>query len=659
MISTIIPRVCGKYARKSRRTASVFSDPVMEVASGFLARLASDPDVHDNDIRALLGVIDHMTKDGRWRGSDEDLEKDTTVAVKSQPACLARLVEAGYLCPLTRKKFGQRDLTLAANHLPALRRRGRSGREEIKDDSATQRNSQQALPVSEEGSRNEETPEQKESLTRTRKPRKRQEIQGGSESLDPDSSPSNKDKPAGEPRKPNAGEQKTTNAERHSLSDLAARYGVEHFPQDVLEAAVAFDDLQGAPHYNMVYTTMADSDQDLWGEVVLEVLTRWRAGEIDSPRPYLATTLQGTLDQRAVVLSERQRLAKKGLFRTPTVVSALPPSRAEFDALILVDPFADDAADDAADGEDGGWEQPEELTPDQPEDAPADGPAEDAAEPSPAPTQIKSPKGNPEPVPAPAAAPAPAPSVVRPRPFAAKKPVPAPAQGDPAVLADAARRLGLDTEANNLGSLYSGVCKGRLEVFLLAVRMAELAQAKHPNSFVAKVAAENVGKDAQWLRDRTDGLTAADCTEELKKFEARLEEFKAEDNRPMTKMGGFRSDTPAGIGAVIDTLPFDKGTPQDGGLALPTTPRGWADLQAQMTAMRGKYNALSAEEQKECDDAGTALACAKVQRDHTAWADWRKLGTFHAVCALVDAKARAANVEAARETVSEDTPPLG
>ena len=564
-----------------------------------------------------------MTMEGHGRGTDEDLEKATTVAVKSQPACLSRLARGGYLLPSRRKNSGQRDTTLAAQFLPALRRHGRFRQEEQAEwaggsraDSATQRNS----PPSQEENPNKKTPNSEESLTYAHEAReaRREETQGGSESLDCDSSSSVRRSEFLDD---------VLRAGEHSLADLAERYGVGHFALDVIQAAACFDDVPGCCHYNMVYTTMASSDQDVWAKAVSSVLTRWRAGEIASPRPYMATTVQGILAERSKVLTEREQLAAMGLFRTATVAAPAPPDDTEFDALILLDPFAADIEGDGAGAgaDDAAWEQPEELTPDQP-------------------------------APAPAAAPAPAPSVVRPRPFAAKKPVPAPAQGDPAVLADAARRLGLDTEANNLGSLYSGVCKGRLEVFLLAVRMAELSEASSPTSFVAKVAAENVGKDAQWLRDRTDGLTAADCTAELKKFEAELEAEKQRLNTPMTRMGGFRNDAPAGIGAVIDTLPFDTGTPQDGGLALPTTPRGWADLQAKMTAMRGKYDALSSEDQKECNDAGTALACSKVQRNHMTWDDWRKLGTYHAVCALVDARTRAANVQASREMVAEKAP---
>ena len=603
------------------------------ITAKFAAFLTSDCCLTPQAKVVMMALASDMTPEGIWRGSDKRLADRASTAPSSLYTSLCQLAERDYLEPLTRMMFGERDLMLHSRFKSEARSHAVTEEETQGAESSTpmERTSQRnSVPQRNSGKRqrcedqSQETPDLKETLTRE-KTRAHKKARQSSESLHSNSGDSDPDSD-------------------HSLKLLSAQYGAEHFPIDVLQAAHVFKDLGGAAHFNMVYTTMAHSDQDVWAEAVGSVLTRWRAGEIASPRPYIGTTVQNIITERAQqrnsrVLMERERLAAKGLFRRPTVGSAPPPADDIFDAMILLDPFADEPAEVADADEDAAeWQSPEEKSPDQPE-------------PTPEPV-----KAAPEPAPVPLAAPAP--PVARRRPCG-KTPLPVQAEADPAVIADAAQRLGLDVDANHLGSIYSGACKGRLEVFLLAVRMAELAEARSPNSFIAKVGAENVGKDDQWLRGRTRGLSAEECTEELKEVEAKLEAEKTRLNAPMTKIGGFRSDAPARIGAVINTLPLDKGTAQGGGLALPKTPRGWAELQESMSGIRGKYNVLSDEDRKACDDAGYALASSKVQRDHMTWDDWRKLGTYHAVCALVATKTRAANVEVSRETVTKNTPPLG
>lgn len=602
------------------------------VTTKFLRHLSTDPYLTDYDVRLMSAMLPRMTAQGRWRGTDDELSPTSPASVY---VSLQRLSERGYLEPLGRKEFGERDLVIGARYTSALRSSATSPKpfqreetqgqeiqaegEEIQSESpavqfrsstnskATSRRRSSSSPKTKD--QNKETPNE-ESLTRGRGRARKDEEPIGSESLCSDSSSSDKQK--------------------HSLKCLAEQYGVGHFPLDVIQAADAFDDLAGSAHYNMVYSIIASSDQDVWAEGVENVLTRWRAGDIQSPRPYIATAVRSILEQREDVMTRREHLAKKSLWRKSTVDPAAPPTDDEFEARVAADPFSDDVAGDEIVGSrvsEEGWQAPEEQSADQPAQA---------VEPDqPTMTRPERPKG------------------LRKREGVKVHPTAAP---DPIVIANAAQRLGLDVSGNDLASLYMGVCKGRLEVFLLAVRMAELAKAKSPMSFIAMVAQENVGKDAQWLRDRTDGLTAAECAAKLKEFEAWLELEKTRLNQPMTRIGGFRSDTPSGIGTVLDTLPLYKGMAKDDGLRLPTTPKGWAALQEAMTAMRGKYEALSDTNRKACDDSGRALASEKVARDDIRWEDWRKLGVYHASCALIDAQARTENVRSALEKAEESMP---
>lgn len=609
------------------------------VSIQFLARVASDPDLHDNDIRYLLGLLGRMTMEGHGRGTDEDLEKATTVAVKSQPACLSRLARGGYLLPSRRKNSGQRDTTLAAQFLPALRRHGRFRQEEQAEwaggsraDSATQRNS----PPSEEENPNKKTPNSEESLTYAHEAHeareaRREETQGGSESLDCDSSSSVRRSEFLDDV-PRAGE--------HSLADLAERYGVGHFCLDVIQAADCFGDLAGAAHYNMVYTTMALCGQEVWAKAVESVLTRWRAGEIRSPRPYIGTTVQGILAERDKVLTERERLAMLGLFRKCEVDPLQAWADEEFDALILVDPFADSPTQTQSSGarapedesrapedeaHDSSRQAPEEKIPDQ----------SDFVEVAEKPVE---------------AAPA------RPRPMGLRKPAVKVVADEEAVV-KAQERLGSWAKLDFLRSLYTGACKGRAEVFELIVSVAE-RDGVSSNAFLLKVANIHVADDAQLLLALAEGKTAAECTEKLIEFEDRLLALKSAKNRPITSGGAFRADQGASLKDVLGAvMPVVQGRAEArASVSLPTTDAARVQLQEDMTAMRGAFSALSFSDQESCRAAGRELANGQAGERKTnqpLWDQWFALGVYHEFLRRRDAAAREENICVAREPITQ------
>lgn len=606
----------GKPKKAARRSSWRTNPPpavTSSVAVKFLGHVSSDPYLNDQDVRVVVGVLSQMTADGRWRGTDEALADDTDQAPTSLHASLTRLSDRGYLAPLVRKSYGERDLTLNLRYLQAgvLRPSGASARvvvvppvgetlggaksKEIPTCSRQQKTRRNSAP--QQNYENKKTPDSEETLTwehvTLRKSAGKETLWASESFCSHSSSPTHE----------------------HSLGDLAEQYGVAHFHRDVIKAADAFEDLAGSAHYNMVYTTIALSDQGVWAEAVLAVLSRWRTGEIASPRPYVATTVQGILAERNEVISDRERLGKLGLSRK---VTAPPQARTdeEVAALILLDPFADAAA----------WGQPEKLMSAATQAAPA--PAEEVA-------------------------PVLAPSVERLRPNAAKKTVVKLVADEGAVL-KAQQRLGSWAKLDFLCSIYTGACKGRPEVFELIVSVAERDEATS-NAFLLQVADLHAAADAQLLLAIAAGKTTAECTQKLVEFEDRLEAEKADSNIPMTRMGGFRSDIPAGIGAVLGSLPLAQGD----ALALPNTPRAWSALQAAMTGIRWQYTVLTDADRKVCDDAGRALASARVQRDDAKWEDWRKLGTYHAACALIDAQTRAENVQASRAPVTVQVLPRG
>lgn len=395
----------------------------------------------------------------------------------------------------------------------------------------------------------------------------------------------------------------------HSLADLA-RWGAEHYPDDVVQAAVAFGDIPGLLRYSNIYRDLAKGNQDLWAEVVERTIEYQRGRGIDAPTPraYLETTVKKIAQKRAdeydagEVIRRRDAIVAADKTFRRVIFEAIPDD--VLDGLIAVNPFADDLPDDL----------PEEP-------APAPDPA-------------------PEPAPDPAAGP-----VIHP------------------AVAEAVQSLGLQVAVEDVHVVFEGACRGREALFALVVSAMTGIAVQSPIAFMCRVADEHKGKDDAYLLDRASGMTAAERTARLKEFEAWLEDQKQALNPPLTPCGGFRSDTPQDLKALLGGI-MDQASktasagvpPYLASVTLPSTPQGWAALEEGKGQMRDAYSVSAPRLRAEADAAGTALAHSKVARAENPreWDQWRRAGVYHAFQVLRQAEERAEAVR--REQERQDVP---